>query len=84
MSNSELANLALAHRSGSINSTVIETTRFQSNENMIKKFDEVTNAIQSQPVYLGRDYNATERAIIDTVITKGRIERNHKKVGGIW
>ena len=30
---------------------------------------------------MGRDYDATERAIIETVERKGRIERNHKRTG---
>jgi hypothetical protein len=54
------------------------------NSAIISKLDEMKQTIKEQPVYLGRDYNATEMAIIDTIKKNNRIEKLHKKTGGIW
>ena len=57
---------------------------YQSNEAIINKLDSVEKAINSKPVYLGRDYDATERAIIDQYQEGNRRINNHKKLGAIW
>jgi len=41
------------------------------------KLDRVVSAIQSMPVYTGRDYDATERAVIDTIESKNKVTRKH-------
>jgi len=61
-----------------------ETTDQLINKIIVNKLDAIKNEVANKPVYMGRDYNATERAIIDTIISKNKIERNHKKTGGIW
>lgn len=53
------------------------------NNAVLKKLDGIADAIASKPVYMGRDYNATERAVIDTVETRLRITRTHRK-GGVF
>jgi len=53
------------------------------NTAVLRKLDGIADAIASKPVYLGRDYNATERAVIDTVETRLKITRTHRK-GGIF
>lgn len=49
-----------------------------------KKLDEVKTAINSQYVYRGRDYDATERAIVDTVANRNNVIRTHKSKGGLF
>ena len=72
ISNIELSNLGKAYKSGSLNPVMqLDDTK------IVSKLDEIAN----KPTYLGRDYDATERAIVETVIRKGRVERNHKRTG---
>ena len=44
---------------------------------------EVKNAIERKPVFSGREYSATERAIVDTYVERGKITRKHYKRGGL-
>lgn len=79
MSNLALATLADSYQKGTLQPTI--SLDFTILQNGLK---DVKEAIQNQPVYIGRDYDATQKAIIDVVLTKNKIERNHKKTGGIW
>ncbi len=72
ISNIELSNLGKAYKKGVL-SPVISV----DNTEVVNKLDEIAK----KPTYLGRDYDATEKAIIETIARKGRIERNHKKTG---
>ena len=72
VSNWELSNIGKQYKEGSL-SPVISV----DNTDVINKLDQLVN----KPTYMGRDYDATERAIIETVERKGRIERNHKRTG---
>lgn len=51
---------------------------------VVKKLECIEQAILNQPVYLGRDYSATEKAIIDTIECRHKIIRNHAKRGGLF
>lgn len=53
------------------------------NTAVLRKLDGIADAIASKPVYMGRDYNATERAVIDTVETRHKIMKTHRK-GGVF
>jgi hypothetical protein len=50
---------------------------------LVAGLQDVKRAIEKKPSYLGRDYSATERAVIDTYHEKGRILRKHYKRGGL-
>ena len=79
LSNWELSNLGKEWKDGNLaNSNVIQV----NNSEIVENLDQLIN----KPTYLGRDYDKTERAIIETVIRQGRKERNHRKTGanGIW
>lgn len=52
--------------------------------NLGHKMDGVKSAIENKPSYLGLDYDPKRRSIIDHIQKKGRLERNHRKTGGIW
>lgn len=75
MGNAELAALAFAHRTG-IRS--IEANETSGVEREIKALQKI---IAEKPTYLGKDYDPIQRAIIDVVEKKGRIERNRRKPG---
>jgi hypothetical protein len=72
ISNWELANIGKEYKDGKLNNTILV-----DNSEVVNKLDEIVN----KPTYLGRDYDATEKAIIETIQSKGRIERNHKRTG---
>ena len=70
ISNWELANIGKEYKDGKLNNTILV-----DNSEVVSKLDEIVN----KPTYLGRDYDATEKAIIETIQSKGRIERNHRE-----
>ena len=72
LSNWELSNLGKSYKEGNLTPQIK-----LDNTEIVSKLDEIVN----KPTYLGRDYDATEKAIVETVIKKGRIERNHRKTG---
>jgi hypothetical protein len=74
LSNWELANIGAMHKKGA-----------SSGDNELSgKIDKLISIIDEKPVYLGRDYDATERAIIDVVKKGTTTIRNHKKVSSVW
>ena len=73
MSNIELASLAQSHRLGGNNISI-------DSEAITGKINQLIAVIDSKPVYLGRDYDAIRKAIIEVVARKGRIERNRKRI----
>lgn len=75
MSNNELARIAQEHR--------LAKDEVSSSELEAKLLLELKE-LNAKPVYLGRGYEATERAIIDVVMRKGKIEKTHRKTGGFW
>lgn len=74
ITNFELATMANLYSKG----------RLKPAEDASNDIDRVVKAIENKPVYLGREYDATEKAIIDVIHEKGRIERNRKKVGKLF
>lgn len=75
ISNWELANLGAMYKDGRIK---------ESDSELIGEVRNLTKVIDSKPVYLGRDYNATEQAIIDVIQKGNKIERYHKKISSIF
>ena len=72
LSNWELSNLGKQYKQGNLNPILSV-----DNSEVVNKLDQLVN----KPTYLGKDYDSTEKAIIDVIAKKGRIERNHKKTG---
>ena len=72
LSNWELSNLGKQYKQGNLNPILAV-----DNSDVVNKLDQLVN----KPTYLGKDYDSTEKAIIDVIAKKGRIERNHKKTG---
>ena len=72
LSNWELSNLGKQYKQGNLNPVLSV-----DNSDVVNKLDQLVN----KPTYLGKDYDSTEKAIIDVIAKKGRIERNHKKTG---
>jgi len=85
MTNWEVVNTIAESKQGTdkIQQAII-APRFSDSTHILQKFDELKASIDNKPVYLGRDYDATERAIVETIRRGNNIERNHKKTGGIW
>ena len=72
LSNWELSNLGAMYKSGEFlqpKAVVVDNSKLE------EKLDQLIN----KPTYLGRDYDATSKAIIETIERKGRLERNHRK-----
>lgn len=79
MPNHDLAMLAYNYRTGQLGgSAVVDLSPLQSEMKMVRK------AIENQPKYLGREYDQTEKAVIDTYISRQKLVRRHQKTGGIW
>lgn len=78
MSNDQLAMLAFQHR--------VNPRRSEASADTIsyQLLSDIKKSIDQKPVYLGRDYSATERAVVDVIEKKGAVERRHKKTGGFW
>jgi DNA repair exonuclease SbcCD ATPase subunit len=75
MQNNELAALALAHRTGSLAASESGGGGVERELKVLQKI------VADKPAYLGRDYDATQKAIIDIVEKQGRIERTRRKPG---
>jgi len=79
MGNMELALLA----SNAVKSTTYDRTP-DSNRELISEIKDLKRITDAKPVYKGMDYNEIERSVIHTIERKGKLERIHKKKGGIW
>lgn len=79
MSNLELAMMA----QNSVN-TDQSSVRDLYLMNLGSKMDQVAAEIRNKPTYLGRDFDANKNAIVDTIERKGKLERYHRKTGGVW
>ena len=47
---------------------------------VLKGIKDLTDVVKNKPAYMGRDFDATRKAITETIESKGRIERNHQKL----
>ena len=77
MSNTELANLAARERNRSGGSDIYGEKVF----NELKQLKQIT---RDKPDYMGTDYDSMSDMIIKTVKKGRRLERIHRKKGGIW
>jgi len=59
---------------------IMISERFQSNKQIIQKLDDLQQSIENKPAYMGRDYDATNKAIVETIISKYKVERNIQKL----
>lgn len=77
MSNMDLAILA---------SSSVKKKREQTVESMIliNEIRELRKATEGKPVYLGQDYNQRKGEIVDHIQKKNKLEKIHRKTGGIW
>lgn len=77
LTNWELANAASLYKKGI---DTINPTNWQTNEQIIAKFDELKDAINNKPSLTGSEYDGVTNSII-TIIEKGNsISRNHKRL----
>ncbi|NQZ78423.1 MAG: hypothetical protein HRT61_20285 [Ekhidna sp.] len=82
MSNDELALLAHDYQSGAFD---VSPTNVQIDmRELVSSVNEVKQAINNKPTYLGKDYNAQRKEVIDIVQRENLIQRTHRKSGGIW
>lgn len=56
-----------------------QTSNIGDNAAVLQGLNSVKRAIEGRPSYLGREYDRTERSVIDTYQEKGRITRKHYK-----
>lgn len=91
ITNQELGSLAEAYKRGDLVESDRQLVSFnsgwQSNSEIITKFDELKNSIEALPNNMPiKDfkYNEVERAIVDMTKVRNKVVRNHKKQGGIW
>jgi len=49
-----------------------------------KKLDKLTNVIESQPHYVGADFNELTKVFTQTIESKNKLIRKHSKVGGLF
>jgi hypothetical protein len=85
MTNWELANMAGDYRQGSLgmqNAMVVQP--FMGGQEILNKFDELKDSIENKPVLTSINYNDQERAMVETVESRNKLIRNHRKTGGIW
>lgn len=81
MSNDMLVDYALTAYTGKASAPVMVGAGGISKQDLQQvMFD----AVERIPTYNGREYKATERAIVDTIKRHGKTERRHTKTGGIW
>ena len=85
MTNWELANMAGDYKDGSLTmQQAMVVQPFMGGQEILNKFDELKSAIQDKPVLTDIKYNEFEKAMVHTISSKNKTERNHVKTGGIW
>jgi hypothetical protein len=78
MSNTELALLAHQARTPKIEQGLTEDAL------LIGEVRKLTQVVKSKPDFLGMDYDPINRMATDTIRRGNRIERVHKKIGGVF
>lgn len=76
MSNAELASLAYRENTASGGSI--------QSEAILNELRDLKRITKDKPVYLGADYDPITESVIAKVKAGQRLERIHKKTGGIW
>jgi len=79
MSNMELA--LLASNAGKAKSGDMKTDTSRA---LVAEIKNLTRITEQKPTYMGLDFDQQRQAITATIEKKGRLERRHKKIGGIW
>jgi len=85
MTNWELANMAGDYKDGSLTMQNASLTQpFLGGQEMLNRLDSIESAIVNKPTLTDIKYNELERAMVYTVESRNKTERNHVKTGGIW
>jgi chemotaxis protein histidine kinase CheA len=67
---------------------IVQVQRFESNEAILNKFDELKQELINMPKNMPRlvSENFDEKSKVYTTIikTRNKVEKNHKKIGGAW
>lgn len=77
MTNTELAMLALKERNRS-------AKKEANSMFIVKELQELKKVTRDKPVYLGSDYDKIAGAVVDKIKKGTKLERVHRKNGGIW
>ena len=75
MSNFELA--MIAHREG-------RDRRPRVDDRLLQEVRNLTQAVTDKETYLGMDFSKQEEAVTFSIKKGQKLERRHKKIGGIW
>jgi len=73
-----------ALRTGTLQTAQGVTPQVDNSYLIGQKLDSIKKSIEGQEIYRGLDYNELEKAVVTTVESKNKIQRTHKKTGGIW
>ena len=90
ISNEDAAHIVHDHINPSHFDTVpiVQVQRFESNEAILNKFDELKQELINMPKNMPRlvSENFDEKSKVYTTIikTRNKVEKNHKKIGGAW
>ncbi|MFA5234185.1 MAG: hypothetical protein WC390_07280 [Sulfurimonas sp.] len=79
LTNFELSKAAIKYKQ-----TNSENNRFENNEKILQKFDSLENTIKNQEYYLGRDFDKTAQAVIESIKKGNNLMRNHYKIKGLF
>lgn len=77
LDNWELANAGMMYKEKVLQ---IETERFLSAETVLQKFDELKQAIENKPVYMGSEYHKDVHELTEMINQGTSLIRNHKKL----
>lgn len=77
LDNWELANAGMMYKEKVLQ---METERFLSAETVLQKFDELKQAIQDKPVYMGSEYHKDVHELTEMINQGTSLIRNHKKL----
>ena len=81
MTNWELANMAGDYKDGSLTMHNASLTQpFLGGQEMLNRLDSIESAIVNKPTLTDIKFNEFERAMIYTIESKNRTERNHVKI----
>ena len=81
MTNWELANMAGDYKDGSLTMQNASLTQpFLGGQEMLNRLDSIESAIVNKPTLTDIKFNEFERAMIYTIESKNRTERNHVKI----
>lgn len=80
----DMSNMQLAMLASNAQKTTTINGGNGNNAALISEIKDLKRITESKPVYMGRDYDSNRKAITDTIASKGKLERRHRKNGSIW